>query len=51
MSKVRTAVASAIAIASLLAGGVATAHQSAPRPVHHLAGAGACCEDESTTGT
>jgi hypothetical protein len=51
MSKARTTLASALAIASLIAGGVAAAHGSAPRPEHHLAGAGACCEDTGVVGT
>ncbi len=50
MSKVRTILASALAIASLVAGGVATAHNFTPRPAHHLADGG-CCEDEDVTGT
>jgi hypothetical protein len=46
MTKIRTALVSALAIASLLAGGMAAAHHAAPRSVHHVAGAGACCEDD-----
>jgi hypothetical protein len=46
MTKIRTALVAALAISSLLAGGVAAANHSAPRPAHHVAGAGACCEDD-----
>jgi hypothetical protein len=46
MTKIRTALVSALAITSLLAGGMAVAHSSAPRPQHHVAGAGTCCEDD-----
>jgi hypothetical protein len=48
MSKIRTTLASALAIASLLAGGMAAGHISAPRPAHHLADGG-CCEDEGAS--
>jgi hypothetical protein len=47
MSKIRTAVVSALTIASLLAAGVVVHdHTAAPRPAHqHLAGPAACCTD------
>jgi hypothetical protein len=47
MTKIRTALASALAIASLLAGGVAVHAYSAPRPVHHLATDNGCCGDDA----
>jgi ornithine cyclodeaminase/alanine dehydrogenase-like protein (mu-crystallin family) len=50
MTKIRTALVSAIAISSLLAGGVAVAHVSAPRPAHHVADEG-CCGDMYVIGT
>jgi hypothetical protein len=47
MSKIRIALVSALTIASVLAGGVAvSSHTASPRPAHHLAGPGACCEDD-----
>jgi hypothetical protein len=49
MSKIRTTLASALAIASLLAGGVAAHAYTAPRPAHHLADVG-CCGDDATHG-
>jgi hypothetical protein len=45
MSKIRTALVSVLTIASVLAGGVAVASHTTPRPAHHLAGGAACCED------
>jgi hypothetical protein len=47
MSKIRIAIASVLAIASL-AGGVATHTYTAPRPAHHLADEG-CCDDQGAT--
>jgi hypothetical protein len=47
MSKIRTTFASAIAIASLLAGGAAAVHNSAPRPAHHVADEW-CCDATAT---
>jgi hypothetical protein len=48
MSKFRTTLASALVIASLLAGGVATHAYAAPRPAaHHLADEG-CCDDQGS---
>ncbi len=48
MSKVRTILVSALAITSLLAGGVAIAHNQAPRPAAHHIADGGCCDDEGT---
>jgi hypothetical protein len=48
MSKLSTALASALAIASLVAGGVAARSHPAPRPARELAGPPTCC---ISTGT
>jgi hypothetical protein len=45
MSKIRTTLVSALTIASVLAGGVAVASHTTPRPAHRVAGPVACCED------
>jgi hypothetical protein len=50
MSKIRIAIASALAIASLLAGGVAAHAYTAPQSAHHLADGG-CCSDTGTART
>jgi hypothetical protein len=45
MSKFRTVLVSALAISSLLAGGIAAHAQTSHSPAHHLAGPAECCED------
>jgi hypothetical protein len=47
MSKFRVVLVSALAISSLVAGGIAAHAQAAHSPVHHLAGPVECCEDTS----
>jgi hypothetical protein len=49
MSKIRTTLASAVAILSLVAGGVALVGHSSPRPDHNLAGPAPCCVGDGTS--
>jgi hypothetical protein len=48
MTRIRTALVSAVAIASVLAGGVAMHGHAASHASHHLAGPVPCCRTNST---